>query len=263
MGARSCIGGSAAVALALAVSLGSSPTAQADETSAKNLLRAMSDYMAKQSSISFEYDATLEIVTKDHQKVMLANSGAVDLSRPDKIRAKRDGGFSNVEMIFDGKTLTLLDKDGNVYAQTAVPGDLDHLIDELRDKFHKPVPGADLLLSNVYTELITNVNDVKDLGSGVIGGKECDHLAFRTPDVDWQIWIAQGDQPYPCRYVITSKQVDQAPQYSVQVRNWKTGSAVAADNFGFTNSTNARKMDAVDLGDVDELPKQFAPGDSK
>ena len=52
---------------------------------------------------------------------------------------------------------------------------------------------------------MTDVTDVKDLGSGVIGGKECDHLAFRAKDTDWQIWIAQGDEPYPCRYVITSK----------------------------------------------------------
>ena len=106
-------------------------------------------------------------------------------------------------MVFDGKTLTLLGKDANLYTQVDVPGTLDHLVDELRDKYHRPVPGADLLLSNVYDELMRDVIDVKDLGSGVIGGTECDHLAFRTKEVDWQIWIAQGEHPYPCRYVIT------------------------------------------------------------
>jgi hypothetical protein len=112
-------------------------------------------------------------------------------------------------------------------------------------------------MSNVYDQLMPNVTDTKDLGSGVIGGTECDHFAFRTQDVDWQIWIAQGDRPYPCRYVITSKQVDQGPQYSIQVRDWKAGSEVAADKFAFANGTNAKKIDAVDLGDVDELPSHF------
>ena len=37
---------------------------------------------------------------------------------------------------------------------------------------------------------------MKDLGSGVIGGRECDQFAFRTDDVDWQIWIAQAT-PFP------------------------------------------------------------------
>src|SRR5207248_47003 len=157
--------------------------------------------------------------------------------RPDKIRVTRDGGFSNVVMIFDGKTLTIVHEDANTYAQANTPGTLDHLFDELQVKYHKPTPCADLILPNAYDELMAGVTDVKDLGSGVIGGKECDHFAFRKEDIDWQIWIAQGGRPYPCRYVITSKQVDQSPQYSVQIKDWKTGGAVAADNFGFTNST--------------------------
>jgi hypothetical protein len=162
-------------------------------------------------------------------------------------------------MIFNGKTLTVLGKDANVYTQVDAPGTLDHLVDELRDKYQKPVPGADLLLSDVYGQLMDDVVDVKDLGSGVIGGTECDHLAFRSKEVDWQIWIAQGARPYPCRYVITAKQVDQGPQYSVQVRDWKTGNEVAADDFGFKNASNAKKIDMKDLTDSDELPKQFAP----
>jgi hypothetical protein len=256
MAVRNSIGGGTAVAFAFAV-LGMSPGAKADEAYAKTKMKAMSDYMAAQKAISFSYDANLEIVTPDHQKIMLANSGMVDVSRPDKMRATRDGGFSNVETIFDGKTLTVVHKNAKVYAQADVPGTLDHLVDELRDKFHKPVPGADLLLANVYDQLMPNVTDAKDLGSGVIGGKECDHFAFRTQDVDWQIWIAQGDKPYPCRYIITSKDIDQGPQYSVQVRDWKTGSEVAADTFAFANTTSAKKIDAVDLGDVDELPSQI------
>jgi len=39
----------------------------------------------------------------------------------------------------------VLHKNAKVYAQADVPGTLDHLVDELRDKFHKPVPGADLV----------------------------------------------------------------------------------------------------------------------
>jgi len=190
---------------ALAISLGLASGARADEADGKRLMKAMSDYMAKQTSVSFGFDTSLEIVTKDHQKLMLASSGMVNLSRPDRIRATRDGGFANVEMVFDGKTLTVVNKAANEYAQADVAGTIDHLIDELRDRFHKPVPGADLLSSNIYDQLMLDVIDVKDLGSGVIGGTECDHFAFRDQDVDWQIWIAQGDRPYPCRYVITSK----------------------------------------------------------
>jgi len=76
---------------------GSQPRHEPNDADAKKLLKAMSDYLAAQTAISFGYDTNLEVVTKDHQKLLLASSGAIDLSRPDKIRASRHGGFANVE----------------------------------------------------------------------------------------------------------------------------------------------------------------------
>jgi hypothetical protein len=249
-----------AVALSLIVLLGTSAGVSADEADAKRILKAMSDYMGAQKSLSFGFDATLEVVTKDDQKLALASSGTLTLNRPDKIRFMRSGGFADVEMSFDGKTLTLLGKNLNLYSQLDVPGTIDHLVDELKDTYNRPLPAADLLLSNSYDALMADVVDVKDLGSGVIDGVECDYLAFRKEEVDWQIWIAQGDRPYPCRYVITSKDIPLSPQYSIQIRNWKAGSAVAANDFGFKNSTNAKKVDVKDLKGMSALPDHFKRG---
>ncbi|KQV41737.1 MULTISPECIES: DUF2092 domain-containing protein [unclassified Rhizobium] len=253
----------ASVAIVLAMGLATVSDARAGEEEAKALLKAMSDYLGAQKAISFAFDTNLEIVTKDHQKLLLASSGTIELGRPDKLRATRFGGFANVEMIFDGKTLTVFGKDANLYTQSDVPGTVDHLVEEMRDKLGRPVPGADLLLPDAYDKLMEDVTDVKDLGSGVIGGVECDHLAFRAKEVDWQIWIAQGDQPRPCRYVITASKVDQGPQYSIQISDWKTGVDVGAEDYTFANTTNAKKVDLKDLKDIDELPDHLAMGDRK
>jgi len=249
-----------AAAIALVIGLGTPAGARADEVDAKRLLKAMSDYMTSQKAISFGFDATLEVVTKDNQKLALASSGTVVLNRPGKIRATRSGGFADVEMLFDGKTLTMVSKYPNLYSQIEIPGTVDHLVDELRDKHGKPLPGADLIISNVYDQLMLDVTDIKDLGSGVINGVECDYLAFRKKEVDWQIWIAHGDRPYPCRYVITSKLIAHSPQYSIQIRDWKTGSAATSDKFRFKNPDKARKVDVKDLEGMSELPDNFKKG---
>ena len=162
-----------------------------------------------------------------------------------------------------GKTLTLLGKKRNLYTQLDVPGTIDHLIDELKDTYHRPLPAADLLLLNAYDALMLDVVDVKDLGSGVIDGVECDHLAFRTKEVDWQIWIAHGDRPYPRRYVITSKLLASGPQYTIQTRDWKTGGEAAATVFQFKNTTNADKVELKDLKGAEDLPDHFVKGDAK
>ena len=232
--------------------------ARADEAFAKTRLKAMSDYMAAQQAITFDYDSTLEVVSSDNQKVGLASSGKITLNRPDKIHGTRTGGFADIEFSFDGKTLTFLGKNANAYAQVDAPGTIDQLVDVLRDKYHRPVPGADLLLSNIYGELEPEVKSTKDLGACVIGGVECDHLAFRTTDVDWQIWIASGDRPRPCRYVITSPKLAAAPQYTIDIRSWKTGSEAAADSFSLQLPKEARKLSAEEVPEFDELPSIFA-----
>jgi hypothetical protein len=187
----------------------------------------------------------------------------VTLKRPDKIRVTRKGGFADVEMSFDGKTLTLLGKNLNLYTQLDVPGTIGHLINELRDTYQRPLPAADLLLPNIYDALMPDVVDVKDLGSGVVGGVECDFLAFRTDEVDFQIWIAQGKRPYPYRYVITSKRISGGPQYTVQTRDWRTGGEVAATDFSFKNTTKAKKVELKDLKGTEVLPEHFKRGATK
>lgn len=111
------------------------------------------------------------VVTVEKQKLALASSGTVSLQRPDKIRAVRSGGFADVELVFDGKTMTILGKNANLYVQLEVPGTIDHLIDELKDTYKRPLPAADLLISNAHDQPMPDVIDVKDLGSVVVGGR--------------------------------------------------------------------------------------------
>ena len=234
-----------------------------DSAEAKKMLKAMSDFLAAQKTMSLGFDTVLEVVTPTDQKLGLASSGTVTLTRPDKIRVSRTGGFADFEILYDGKTLTLLGKNANLYTQVSAPGTVDKLIDDLQEKHNRPMPAADLLMTNSYSELMQDVYDSKDLGSGVINGVECDSLAFRKDEVDWQIWIAQGERPYPCRFVVTSKG-NSAPQYTIQFRDWKFGTDVAADDFAFKNASNAKMVELKDVQDkLGDIPDNFKLGDRK
>ena len=248
---------SAMTALAVLFATLAGTVAHADEADAKRLLKAMSDYLAEQKSMSFDFDSSLEIVSTEQQKIALVSSGTLTLARPDRLHVTRTGGFVRVEMAYDGKTLTLLGKNTKQYAQVDVPGTIDQMVDVLRDKYHRPIPAADLLMSNPYKEMMSEVTNVKDLGSGVIHGVECDHLAFRTREVDWQMWIAQGDRPYPCRYVITSKKVQGWPQHTIDIWAWKTGSDVAPDGFKLEIPADAKKLTPQEVAELGEIPSHY------
>ena len=176
--------GAAAVMLAM---MAVAPNASADVAQAKSLFKTMSDYLSKQAKMSFDLDTSLEVVTNDQQKLSLTSSGSLTMVRPDKVRMVRRGGFADAELIFNGKTLTLFRKDQNIYSKVDIPGSVEHLVEELRDKYQRPLPAADLLSANVYDAMMPDVKDVKDLGTGFIRGIECDHIALRTDEVDWQL----------------------------------------------------------------------------
>jgi hypothetical protein len=247
----------------LAAAIIAPSTAVAGDTEAKAMLKAMADYLAAQKDLGFRYDASIDVVTKDGEKLQIAYSGRVALARPDRLAATRSGGFADIETIFDGKTLTVLGKNKNVYLQVPVSASVDQLVDVLHNKYNRPLPAADLLLTDAYSELMTDVTEAKDLGSGVIGGAECDHLAFRAKEVDWQIWIAQGGRPFPCRYVITSKQVAGFPAYTISFADWQSGTAAAEGTFAFKAPAGARQITPEELKalkDMADFPSNYILG---
>src|SRR5262249_35721342 len=74
------------------------------------------------------------------------------------------------------------------------------------------------------------------------------------PEVDMQIWVEIGPRPIPRKYVITSKHVTGAPQYTLRIKEWNPNPQVAADAFTFKPPADAKRVEFVALADIDEIP---------
>src|SRR4051794_36582339 len=119
------------------------------------------------------------------------------------------------------------------YVQADLPGTVEHLIDEIQGRTGATMPGTDLLMTNAFDLMTSDVQESEHVGLGVVDGVECEHLAFRGHDTDWQIWIQTGAQPIPRKYVITSKTIAGAPQYTLRIKDWKTDPIADANTFAF------------------------------
>jgi hypothetical protein len=256
------LGVAAGAALVMAMSCMPSAHAQPGDD-AVQILKAMADYVTSQKTISLTYDSDIEVITPELQKIQFASSGQLFLSRPDKIRVTRTGGYADLELVFDGKTATLLAKNLNAFVQTEMPGPVDQLVDRLRSEFNIVAPGADLLLTSVFEDLMSDVVLPEHIGRGVIDGIECEHLAFRALETDWQIWIEVGARPIPHKYVITSKSVTAAPQYTLRIKDWGTDVQANAGTFDFKPPQGASKVAMEALRDLDEVPPGVITGGTK
>lgn len=239
------------------------PGAWAQAGDARAMLKAMSDYMGRQKTIALSFDSDIEVITPSLEKIQFNNSGDALLQRPDKLRAHRVGGYADVSLSFDGKTISILGKNLNAYAQFDEPGSVDQLIEALRAGHGVALPFADLLMTNSYEALVAGVLEAKHIGRGVIDGRECEHLAFRNFDTDWQLWFEVGPNPIPRKMVITSKTMNSAPQYTLRVKTWDTDVTAAPDAFVFRPPADAQKLSPDALIGLDELPPESGTGETK
>lgn len=246
----------AGLLLAASAFVAAVPPAAAAGDDAKAILKAMSDHVSAQQTIQLTFDSDIEIITPQLEKIQFTNSGDLLMSRPDKLVAHRVGGYADVALYFDGKTATVYGRNINAYAQFEAPGNLDQLFERLRAGYGVALPGADFLLTNSYDVLVAGVIEAKHMGRGIIDGVECEHLAFRNVDTDWQVWVEVGANPVPRKIVITSKTMAAAPQYTFRVKSWKNGVKPPAGAFTFTAPAGAGQLDPNNLILLDELPPE-------
>ena len=249
-------------AFALAALVTLPAPALANPESARRVLQAMSDYMANQPNLSADLEIDLDVITPQVEKIQFSASGRFLLSRPGRIRIFRTGGYTDLELISDGRQITIHDREDHRYARMDAAMNVDQVFDLLRTRYSVDMPGADLLLTNSFAALMDGVIEAKHIGTGFVDGQRCEHLAFRNDDTDWQLWVRTGAQPLPCKYVITSKTMAAAPQYSVRFRNWNTAPTVNDAAFTFVPPANARSVPFEDLTTLGELPASASPGGS-
>lgn len=229
------------------------------DAEAERVLRAMTGYLGGLQAFSAQYDVDNEVISTDGQKLQFSASGTIEVQRPGRLHATRTGGFADVELFFDGKAVTLLGKKKNVFKQLRGPTTIDQAIETLRSELDVDLAGADLLYADLYEGLLTDVRSGTNLGPGVVNGVLCDHLAFRAEKVDWQIWVQRGDKPLPLKYVITSKWVTGAPQYTIRLHHWNTQPQLDPQRFVFRAPAGARELETVATNELGELSEESKP----
>jgi hypothetical protein len=236
-------------ALAVSATVSTEVRAQAPavDPAATQILRRMTDYLGNLQRFSLDTQNTIEAVYDSGQKIQYDLSTTVLVQRPNKVRADRKGDLVSQVVIYDGKTLTVYNATNKYYAVAAAPDNIDDALHFARDTLDIVPPSGDLIYSNSFDLLTAGVTSGTLVGKSMIGGVKCDHLAFRGPVVDWQIWIADGDQPLPRKYSITTRDDPAQPGYWVLMSNWNVAPNVSDASFRFTPPQGAKETEFLRL----------------
>jgi hypothetical protein len=221
---------------------------------AARILKRMTDHIGGLQQFGLDTAYTVEVVLMSGQKIQYTGAARTAVRRPNRLRAERAGDIVRQSFYYDGRTLTLFNPDDHYYASVPAPGTLDTMIDFARDSLDVVAPAGDLITEDAYTRLMAAATSGFVVGKSAIDGVRCDHLAFRGQDIDWQIWIEDGDRPLPRKYVITTLDVAGTPQFEITMSNWTTTPDVSAHEFEFVPPSGAKKIEFLPVGNPGARP---------
>ncbi|WP_256702306.1 DUF2092 domain-containing protein [Burkholderia sp. SRS-W-2-2016] len=225
----------------------------ASQAQARAILMRMAEFLANAKAFSVSVRSGYDAVQPSGQKIEFGELRNITVSRPDRLRveSERSDGTRTVA-VFDGKDIIVVDAANNVYATKQQPGNVDvTLVHFVRD-LHLRFPMAMLLTSRLPAEFEERVRQVDYVEKTNIEGVPTHHIAARTDTVDFQVWIADGNEPYPVRVVLTYKNAPGQPQFWGQLSNWNFAPKLADDTFVVKIPDGAKKI--AFAADIPTLP---------
>jgi hypothetical protein len=220
-------------ALTLSAPLRALAQTPAVDPAAVQKLERMSKFLDAQKQFSVRTQSTLEDLHESGHRVDHDLAANVVVKRPDRLRAMRVGGALDQRLYYDGQTLSLYNPGEKVYATEKAPPTVEKMIDFARETVGIMLPAADLLYRGAFPLLMKDLKLAAVVGKTTIDGVKCDHLLFSRPGVDFQIWIAEGDKPWPCKYTVTETGTPALLSITTQLSGWNTSPAAADADFKF------------------------------
>jgi len=212
------------------------------EDDAVDALKDMSKYLMSTTTLQADTVGTLDVVTNDGQRIQLDGNTTYKIRRPGFVIDYRSD-IKSRRFIYDGKNFTVYSPQLGYYASVPAPGTNKEVLDTIYNKFGISLPLEDLFRwdDSGTDDRIKALKSAYKVGTATLNGIETDHYAFREEDVDWEVWIQQGDQPLPRKLVIVDRTDPARPTFTSNLSSKVNPTFTDAD-FTFVPDANAKQI---------------------
>jgi hypothetical protein len=229
--------------------------AKTAEVDPNQVLRQMCDYLNSLKEFSFKGEVTDDRTYAAGDKLQFAFGLEGYVKRPDRIRLNAKGDLQNKEFFYDGKAITIYDTVKKVYATAAMPSTIDEALAKASSDYGIRLIVADLGKTNLFEQITKGVEDEVYVGEGTVFGVKCQHVAFDNGKVVGQFWVEASDKPMLRKVVLTYKDVDFSPQWTLYLTEWNVSPQLADNLFAFSPPEGAKKIDFMAIKET-ETPER-------
>jgi hypothetical protein len=214
--------------------------AQVVSPQAQAVLDRMTASLRALQTFSITSDSTRDEVVAYGYKLQNNEHSTLVVQRPNKLRAEIAGDIRNRTIVYDGAKLAMYSPDDAAYVRVAAPDTLAKMIGDLLDAGVE-MPLIDVLYQAADGTLTEAVHSGILVGESTIAGVQCDHLAFRQSNIDWQIWVEQGAKALPRKLLITTRYEVGDPQFEATL-SWNLQPKIDKSTFAFTPPKGANEL---------------------
>jgi hypothetical protein len=214
------------------------------EPKAMDALRKMGAFLQTLNAFEVNFKVSKDEILESGQKIMVDGTSTLTVQGHDRLHfsTKIDEAHRDLQFFYDGKTFTIYGNTNKFYASVPAPATIHELLDVAQERYDIELPFRDLFIWGTDQADVAVIQSAIYIGPTKIDGVLCDHFAFRNADVDWQIWIQQGEKPLPRKLVITTMDEEQHPQY-VSNMSWNLSPNINNKAFTFVPPKDAHKIE--------------------
>lgn len=209
------------------------PAAPVLEEEALAAIGRVQAFLKTVKTLELRADVTTQEVYNSGQKITYGQRFVYRIERPNRLQLDFKSDLMTRRIFFDGSRTTVVDPGNGVYAQFDKAGTVGELFDAAEQNYGIELPLADLLDWGDPNFTPERPASGFVVGPALVGNARTTHYAFRTPGIDYELWILDGDVPLPVKVAITNTDDPAQPQY-VATLSWNLTPTFAADAFLFT-----------------------------
>jgi hypothetical protein len=207
----------------------------------RQVLQKMCDLLKSLQQFSYKAEVVDDQVYQGGKKLQYGVDMETFVRRPDRLRVNAEGDLVDKQFYFDGKTITLYDKDHNVYGVLAVPPDIESALEKANKEFGVRVALTDLASPTLWEVLNKRIKEAIYVGLHKVRGVPCHHLAFEGKEAYWQVWIDAGEKPLPRKVLMTAKEPG-SPEWMAYLYDWNLSPQLPDNLFVFTPPPGAERI---------------------
>jgi hypothetical protein len=213
------------------------------EDGAIDALEEMSNFLMTANTMRIVSNGSLDVVTNNGQRIQLDGTTSYKVRKPAGFVIDYVSDIKSRRFIYDGKTFTVYSPKLGYYSTVAAPATNREVLTTIYEKFGIALPLEDLFRwgDGSNNDRLKALKSAYDVGPATIDGVATDHYAFREDDVDWEIWIQQGAQPFPRKLVIIDRNDPAKPTFIARLQ-WQLNPAFTDADFAFVPDGNAKKI---------------------